>query len=119
LNADVIAAYIEVTRFPFTHDDRSGTDPLAELVRSADLIGQLGDPNRSLKWQSLFKEFEEIGLNARLGYQRPEDLRNDNNLFYRKVVKPHIQKALRCLNRTAEGKDWIANLQANVGERNI
>jgi hypothetical protein len=117
LKPEVIRGYIEMTRFPFTHEDRKDTDPLAELVRAADLIGQLGDPNRPRKWSSLFKEFEEIGLHAKLGYRRPDDLRKDNILFYRKVVSPNIQKALRCLEVTAEGKDWIANLQANVGER--
>jgi hypothetical protein len=119
LNAEIMTAYIEMTRFPFARDERKDTDPLAELARAADLIGQLGDPDRSRKWPSLFREFEEIGLNAKLGYRRPEDLQNDNTLFYRKVVRPHIQKALACLQLTGEGKKWIASLQANVGERVI
>ena len=117
LNVDVIADYLEMTRFPFTQDDRKNTDRLAGLVRAADLIGQLGDPNRLQKCLALFKEFEEIGLNAKLGYQRPEDLRDDNTTFYWKIVSPQIQRALRCLNLTREGRQWIANLQANIGER--
>jgi len=116
LEAEVITGYIEMTRFPFTHDDSKDSDRLAELVRAADLIGQLGEPNRLQKCIALFKEFEEIGLNAKLGYRRPEDLRDNTASFYWKIVSPHIQKALRCLELTREGKEWIASLQANVGE---
>lgn len=119
LKAEVITSYIEMTRFPFTHDDRKDTDCLAELVRAADLIGQLGDPDRLQKCSALFKEFEETGLNVKLGYRRPDDLRNDSASFYWKIVSPHIQMALRCLKLTRKGKEWIANLQANVGERII
>jgi hypothetical protein len=119
LNVEVITGYIEMTRFPFTHDDHKNTERLAELVRAADLIGQLGDPNRLQKCLALFKEFEEIGLNAKLGYQRPEDLRNDTTAFYWKIANPQIQRALRCLNLTQEGRQWIAHLQANIGERII
>lgn len=116
LNSEVITNYIEMTRFPFPPGEDKNSDPLAELVRAADLIGQLGDPNRLQKCSALFEEFEEIGLNAKLGYRRPEDLRNDNASFYWKIVSPYIQRALVYLNLTREGKRWIANLQANVGE---
>jgi hypothetical protein len=115
LNSEVITNYIEMTRFPFPSGEDKNSDPLAELVRAADLIGQLGDPNRLQKCSALFKEFEEIGLNAKLGYRRPEDLRNDNASFYWKIVSPYIQRALVYLNLTREGRRWIANLQANVG----
>ena len=116
LKAELIFGFIEKTRFPFPPDDHKNKDFLAELVRAADLIGQLGDPNRLQKCLSLFKEFEEIGLNAKLGYRRPEDLRNDNASFYWKIVSPYIQRALVYLNLTREGRRWIANLQVNVGE---
>jgi len=116
LNSEVITNYIEMTRFPFRAGEDNNSDPLAELVRAADLIGQLGDPNRLQKCSALFEEFEEIGLNAKLGYRRPEDLRNDNASFYWKIVSPYIKRALVYLNLTREGRRWIGNLQANVGE---
>ena len=111
-----ICDYIEMTRFPFPAVEPKSPDSLAELVRAADLIGQLGDPDRLPKCSALFKEFEEIGLNATLGYRRPEDLRNDNTRFYWRMVNPHVQRALMYLKLTSDGKEWIANLQANVGE---
>jgi hypothetical protein len=117
LSADVISGYVEMTRFPFPAGEREKADPLAELIRAADLIGQLGDPRRRQKCAALFREFEEIGLNARLGYQKPEDIIRDTAGFYRKAAAPHIQKALACLRLTREGSKWIAHLQANVGAR--
>ena len=63
---DRIARAIEYTRFPYTS---SSNDDLIEeeglLLRAADLIGQLGDPNYLRKANALFYEFEEIGLNKR------------------------------------------------------
>jgi len=115
LHAEVISDYIEMTRFPFSPGEHGNSDSLEELVRAADLIGQLGDPNRLQKCSALFKEFEEIGLNAKLGYRRPEDIRNDNTSFYWKIVRPYIQRALVNLKLTREGRRWVANLQANVG----
>lgn len=101
---------------PFPSGEHKNSDPSAELVRAADLIGQLGDPNRLQKFSALFKEFEEIGLNSKLEYRRPEDLRKDNTSFYWKIVSPYIQRALVYLKLTRKGRSWIANLQANVGE---
>lgn len=110
LTAEVITGFIEMTRFPFPPGERKNASPLAELVRAADLIGQLGDPNRLQKCSALFKEFEEIGLNAKLGYRRPVDLRNENTSFYWKIVSPYIQRALVYLKLTREGSVESQNL---------
>jgi len=72
-NAARVARAIEYTRFPYTIPPRQDSDDLDEeeglLVRAADLIGQLGDPNYMKKSNALFHEFEEIGLNKVLGQQ--------------------------------------------------
>jgi hypothetical protein len=120
VDVERIADYIEMTRFPMPDDDwYKDTKSYRGLVRAADFIGQLGDPNRLQKCTALFYEFEEIGLNKKLGYKRPGDLRNGNARFYWKVVSPYIQEALRYLRVTQDGKQWIANLQANVFGQNM
>ena len=115
IDAELIASHIEMTRFPVPEEDRL-KDPkdYPALVRAADLIGQLGDPNRLLRCPALFYEFQEIGLNEKLGYLTPGDLRQSNAKFYWDVVSPYIQGALRYLRVTQEGKQWVANLYANV-----
>ena len=115
LDTEVIASYIEMTRFPVPDDERyKDMKGYAGLVRAADLIGQLADPNYLRKTPALFYEFEEIGTNEKLGYERPGDLRNKYARFFWNMVNPYIQDALYYLRVTQEGKQWIANLHSNV-----
>ncbi len=115
IDAELIASYIEMTRFPVPDDDwYKDTKGYPGLVRASDFVGQLGDPNRPRKSPALFFEFEETGSNEELGDKRPGDLHDNYAKFYWDVVSPYIQEALRYLRVTQEGKQWIANLYANV-----
>jgi hypothetical protein len=84
------------------------------LVRAADLIGQLGDPHYLGKANALYHEFEEVGMNRKLGYASPADLTDRYPQFYWSSVSAHIQPAVRYLNVTSSGRQWIANLYSNV-----
>ncbi len=84
------------------------------LLQAANLIGQLGDPNYLRKANALFYEFEESGLNRQLGYASPADLVDLYPQFYWNSVAPRVQAAIRYLNVTAGGRQWIANLYSNV-----
>jgi hypothetical protein len=84
------------------------------LVQAADLIGQLSDPLYPKKANALFYEFEEIGLNRQLGYASPADLVERYPDFYWTSVSPHLEEAIGCLNVTAAGRQWIANLHSHV-----
>ncbi len=115
IDADLIASNIERTRFPIPDDtDHQGTDDYPGLVRAADLIGQLADPQHMRKFPALFYEFEETGTNAKLGFKTPHDLREDYPTFFWNVVSRYIQDGLHYLRATQEGKQWIANLYAHV-----
>ncbi|WP_027578750.1 hypothetical protein [Bradyrhizobium sp. Ai1a-2] len=117
-----IARAVEGTRFPssFPSEDEE-VDEEAALLRAADLIGQLGDPHYIRKANALYHEFEETGLNRQLGYNSPADLINLYPQFYWNSVAPHVQTAIRYLNVTSSGRQWIANLYSNVfrAERDI
>ena len=115
IDTKLIESYIEMTRFPIPDNDvHRDTRGYPGLVRAADLIGQLGDPYRIQKCTALFYEFEETGLNKEFGYKSPADLRENNSKFYCNHVNRYIQDALRYLRVTQDGKQWIANMQANV-----
>lgn len=115
VDADIIGKYIEMTRFPVPNGDfYKDTRDYGGLVRAADFIGQLGDPNYLRKIPALFYEFEETGLNANVGYKTPGDIRDNYTKFYWNVVRPYIQDALRYLHVTQDGKQWIANLHSHV-----
>ena len=115
VDASRIARAIEFTRFPYadsSNDELVGEEGM--LLRAADLIGQLGDPNYLRKSNALFYEFEEIGLNKKLGYETPADVVYKYPQFYWNNVAPQIQNAIRYLNITSSGRQWIANLYSNV-----
>jgi hypothetical protein len=115
IEADQVESFIEMTRFPIPDDNmHKDTKGYPGLVRAADFIGQLGDPYRNQKCTALFYEFEELGLNEELGYKSPGDVRESNAKFYWDHVNQFIQDGIRYLRVTQDGKQWIANLQANV-----
>ena len=115
LDAELIASYIEMTRHPVPEGKMyQDTSNFPGLIRAADFIGQLADPNRLQKCTKLFYEFAELGLTEKLGYKTPGDLKDENTKFYWDVAKPYVQDALEYLRITHECKQWIANLQSNV-----
>lgn len=117
LDVDVICSFIEMTRFPPPSDPKyKPTNTFAGLVRAADFIGQLGDPNYLRKIPALYYEFEQLGMNKKLGYEHPDHMRHGYAGFFWKVVSPYIPHALKYLRATVEGKQWIANLQSQVFE---
>lgn len=115
IDAERIAATIEFTRFPVPEGD--GFHDVVDypgLLRAADLIGQFGDIDYLRKTSALFAEFQETGTNAKLGYSSPADMRTAYPKFFWNAVRPYIEGALRHLQVTQEGRQWIANLYANV-----
>jgi hypothetical protein len=119
LDKERIAQAIEGTRFPPLEGQHH--DEEASIVRAADFIGQLGDPNYIRKANALFWEFEEVGINRQLGYESPADIVERYPQFYWNSVAPYIQTEIGYLNKTSSGRQWIANLYANVfrAERDI
>jgi hypothetical protein len=122
LDAGRIARAVEGTRFQISMP--SGMESLDEepsLLRAADLIGQLGDPHYIRKANALYHEFEEAGLNRQLGYETPADLVTRYPQFYWNTVSPFVQTAIRYLQVTTDGRQWVANLFSNVfrAERDI
>jgi hypothetical protein len=119
LDQQRIADAIEGTRFPPQQGQEFGEE--ASIVRAADFIGQLGDPNYLRKANALYHEFQEVGINRQLGYDSPADIVNRYPQFYWNSVAPHIQTEIRYLNMTSSGRQWIASLYGNVfrAEREI
>ena len=115
LDVGSIESNIEHTRFPVPEGDSTETAvDYPGLLRAADLIGQMADINYLKKGSSLFNEFRETGINEKLGYQNPADLREAYPGFFWHVVRPLIGDALHYLRITQEGKLWTANLFAHV-----
>jgi hypothetical protein len=115
IDEERVASAIELTRFPVPDDeDHAATDTEAALVRAGDLIGQLGDPLYLRKLNALYYEFVEIGLHKKLGYESPADVADLYPQFYWSRVERYVGDALRYLEMTMEGKQWIATLYSHV-----
>jgi hypothetical protein len=110
-----IGSYIEMTRFPVPDKESySDTQDYPGLVRAADFIGQLGDPDYLHKIPALFYEFEELGSNQKMGYTCPGDMRENYAKFFMNQINQYLQEALGYLRVTLEGRQWIANLYSHV-----
>jgi len=115
LDIDLLMNNIERTRFPVpSEEDAQENTDFPGLIRAADLIGQLADPQYFRKISALFAEFKETGQAAKMGYTTAADLRAGYPKFFWEVVNPFITEGLRFLRRTQEGQIWVANLYANV-----
>jgi hypothetical protein len=111
IDGTAVAACIEMTRFPVPDEPTyQSLDSLGALVRAADLIGQMGDPNYPMKQTRLFAELKETGEADRLGYASAAVLRGDFPRFFYRQVYPYLPVALDYLHQTQEGEQWIANL---------
>ena len=109
-----IVEAIEYTRFPPSPERKPTETNIPQLVQAADLIGQLGDPMYPRKVNALFYEFEETGRNRQLGYSSPADLVEKYPDFYWNSVSEHLDEAIKYLNLTASGRQWIANLHHHL-----
>ncbi len=115
IDEERIARAIELTRFPVpVSGDHQETDTEAGLVRAADLIGQLADPNYPQKLTALYWEFVETGVADCLGYKSAADLAEAYPAFFWSSIQPYIGPAVDYLLLTQEGKQWVANLHSHV-----
>jgi hypothetical protein len=115
IDARLVNSYIEMTRFPIPKgEEYEDTIGYRGLIRAADLIGQLGDPEYLHKIPNLFYEFEENNLNKDIGYHAPGDMRYGYAKFFWNTVCPYIKDGINYLKITQEGKQWISNLHSHV-----
>ena len=77
-------------------------------------IGQMADPFYHRKINALYWEFLETGMAEKLAYSSAADLVEKYPEFFWSKVEPYIEPALRYLEVTTSGKQWIANLHRNV-----
>ena len=114
LDAIRIARAIEFTRFPVTAEVSCEGNEECLLMRAASLIGQLGNPHYLQKANALYCEFEEVGVNKQFGFSSPADLLDVYPRLYFNSVSIHLQSAIRYLNVTTRGRQWVNCLYSNV-----
>ena len=83
-------------------------------MRAAVLIDQLANPDGLRKQTALFRELAETGAAERLGLENPADLGDRFVGYFWERVEPLVGDALRYLALTWEGRQYTANLYAQV-----
>jgi len=115
LDIELIRQCIERTRFPIPDDPAYHVgDDMPGLVRAADLIGQFSDPRYLNKLAALFQEFDELGMNARIGYESLSDMYAGYPPFYENQVFPYVKDGIRLLELTEVGKEILVSLENNL-----
>jgi len=115
IDEERIVRAVEFTRFPVPKDPKfADCESEPALVRAADLIGQMADPYYHRKINGLFHEFAETGAAKAMGYTSPIDLVEQYPSFFWSQIQPLIGPALRYLEATIEGKQWVAQLYNHI-----
>jgi len=114
IDAELLAEAIAGTRLPI-----AGSAPLAPeswpgLLRAAQVVGTIGDPNFMLKLTPLFLELKETGQHTQLGYADAGQLRARYPDLFWQVFVPHLGLATRYLRETENGRQWLANMNAHL-----
>ncbi len=115
IDPGIVVDNIARTQFPVPDEEEEADgDDYPGLLRAADLIGQLADPDYLRKLPALFYEFEETGANKAIGYQTVEDIHRGYPNFYWNMVDRHISAGIEYLRVTREGRLWEASLYAHI-----
>ena len=106
IDEELLVDLISYTQFPIPDRGQAETIEeekfrvLANLVGSADLIGQLADPMYDIKIPRLFYEFNETGSARQMGYESPADLRAGYPGFFINFVRPKSKKLIQKIFRS-------------------
>ena len=115
LDLDEICESIEYTRFPAPEDPwYAQTRSYRGLARAAHYIGAVAEPDYMRKLNALYLEFEENGLNEKLGFSSAVEFREGYGELYENMLSHMIVDACRYLRETREGNRWIANMNAHL-----
>lgn len=114
LEADRLAEYLQAGRFPIKPNYNTDPGSLPGLLRAADIIGTIGDPDYTRKLGPMLIELREAGLTGLFGY---EDVAGFHTLYHHQFeteLRPLIGKAIRLLELTASGRAWLAGMHAHL-----
>ncbi len=102
---------IAITLFPVSRSaQEQPVGIIPALVRAADLLGQMADPQYLKKLPRLYAEFVETGEAERQNFANPGELRARFPEFFESQVRPFVSEGLRSLGRIQDGQQWLANL---------
>jgi hypothetical protein len=114
LDAELLAEAIAGTRLPILSSTPIAAEGWPGLLRAAQILGMVADPNFMLKLVPLFLELKETGLHETLGFPDAAALRARYPELFWSAFAPHLDRATRYLRETEDGRQWLANMNAHL-----
>lgn len=114
LDAELLAEAIAGTRLPILASTPISKEGWPGLLRGAQILGMVADPNFPLKLVPLFLELKETGLHEKLGYPDAAALRARYPELFWSAFAPHLDRATGYLRETEDGRQWLANMNAHL-----
>jgi hypothetical protein len=108
---------IENTRFPpppEVRDTPRSRLSWPDMVRAADLIGQLADPNYLRKLPALYEEFLECGTAEVMGLKNYHGLLEQFPNFIGNMIRPLVGEGFDALAAAPNGQRWINSLNDSI-----
>jgi hypothetical protein len=113
LDAERLAANVAYAGFPPRDHDRD-TATYPGLLRAAQLIAIVADPDFELKIKRLVLELVESGLADRLEVATVEGFVAAYPRLFWTTLHPRLGDGLELLKQTGEGRLWLAHLHAHL-----
>ena len=116
IDAERLAAMIELTRMPTPRTPPEDQESWPALLRAAQTIALGADPRFVQRSKKLYRQLEEAGFAAKMGYGNPADIIDSYPQRFWQHLLPQITVALSYLKYTGGGQTWLARLNSRMLE---
>lgn len=114
IDADLLADYIDYTRFPPCPERQPDLAGFRGLVRAARLIGMVSDPYFMKKLKPLTQEFQESEMLGQLGVADVVEFRANYVQLFWNTLNPLICEGMALLEFTNDGRDRLASMRLHL-----
>ncbi|MEE4300784.1 MAG: hypothetical protein V2J24_15200 [Pseudomonadales bacterium] len=116
IDPERLAGMIELARMPTPRTPPEDQESWPALLRAAQIIALGADPRFVQRSKKLYRQLEEVGLAAKMGYANPADVIDSYPQRFWKHLLPQITVALSYLKYTGGGQTWLARLNSRMLE---
>lgn len=116
IDGERLAALIAAVPFPEAGEGEAPACDWARLLRGAQSLSLAADPAFVQKMPRLFRQLEEVGLAATLGYAHGDDIVAAYPRLFWGPMQAMLAPAMRYLRYTSQGKVWLARVHAQMLE---
>ena len=114
IDGERLARWVGAVPFPETGAEAAPASTWARLLRGAHSLSLAADPAFVQRMPRLFRQLEEVGLAAELGYGHGDDIVAAYPSLFWGPMMEMTAPAMRYLRFTAQGKLWLSRVHAQM-----